>query len=241
MTHPEHLLAGYVDGSISPRDRAAVDAHLHACARCAREVRAAAEARAALAALPTVTAPAGVADAALAEAGISTRHRTSGPPAWYRWGGIAAAAAAGLLVLALALPKLGTNANDAASEPSRAEAAAPGTTSAGVSVVLETSDVDYTPDSLEALATDFAAAPDEGQGRPVAEPGGTGRAARATACLAEAVRPTPGDPVRLIEASFQGTPAYLGFYERGSGGTSILVVAADATTCTPLSASQVNR
>ena len=38
MTHPEELLAGYVDGTLSAKDRVAVEAHLAACSRCSREV-----------------------------------------------------------------------------------------------------------------------------------------------------------------------------------------------------------
>ena len=38
MTHPEELLAGYVDGSLTDPDRPTVDAHLLTCARCRAEV-----------------------------------------------------------------------------------------------------------------------------------------------------------------------------------------------------------
>ena len=44
MTHPEELLAGYVDGTLSAKDRAAVDAHIAECPRCRRETTLAASA-----------------------------------------------------------------------------------------------------------------------------------------------------------------------------------------------------
>ena len=34
MTHPEELLAGYVDGTLTDPERAVVDAHLPTCERC---------------------------------------------------------------------------------------------------------------------------------------------------------------------------------------------------------------
>ena len=61
MTHPEDLLAEYVDGTLGPEERARVDAHLAGCERCRDEVAAAGLARAAVAALPEVDAPSGIA------------------------------------------------------------------------------------------------------------------------------------------------------------------------------------
>ena len=67
MTHPDELLADYVDGSLTPEEGAAVDAHLASCARCRAEVDVASRAARALASLPEPRAPAGVTDAAIAE------------------------------------------------------------------------------------------------------------------------------------------------------------------------------
>jgi len=74
MTHPEELLAGYVDGSASLDERASVDAHLPFCPRCTNEVRLARAGRAALVALPELDSPglAGtILSAARAPAGVS--------------------------------------------------------------------------------------------------------------------------------------------------------------------------
>lgn len=57
MEHPEELLAGFVDGSASPQERLAVQAHLADCSRCRDEVALATRARTALMTLPEVEAP----------------------------------------------------------------------------------------------------------------------------------------------------------------------------------------
>src|SRR6266542_1482909 len=59
--HPEQLLAAYVDGSASQKDRAAAERHLTSCATCRQEVQLASRARAALLALPELETP-GVVD-----------------------------------------------------------------------------------------------------------------------------------------------------------------------------------
>ena len=50
-THPEDLLAPYVDGSLGTDERAVVEAHLAGCDRCRDEVDLARPARAVLASL----------------------------------------------------------------------------------------------------------------------------------------------------------------------------------------------
>jgi putative zinc finger protein len=59
MTHPEELLAEYVDGSLEQDERAAVEAHLAGCEQCRDEVSGARHARQALVALPEVELPEG--------------------------------------------------------------------------------------------------------------------------------------------------------------------------------------
>jgi anti-sigma factor RsiW len=71
VSHPDELLAGYVDGSATPEEREAVDRHLAACAACSEEVRLAADARAALVSLPELGAP------GLAEAGVLALRRAA--------------------------------------------------------------------------------------------------------------------------------------------------------------------
>src|SRR5439155_14358989 len=57
MTHPEELLAAYVDGSLEQDERGLVDAHLAGCERCRDEVELASRARDALAGLPELDVP----------------------------------------------------------------------------------------------------------------------------------------------------------------------------------------
>jgi anti-sigma factor RsiW len=71
VRHPDELLAGYVDGSATPEDRAVVDQHLATCATCREEVQLAADARAALISLPELGAP------GLAEAGVLALRRAA--------------------------------------------------------------------------------------------------------------------------------------------------------------------
>jgi hypothetical protein len=87
--HPEILLAEYVDGTLSPDDRADVQAHLAVCDRCREEVALAEEARAALAGLPEVPAPEGLTFA------VRRRAGRPGSPRIGRW--VAATAAAVLV------------------------------------------------------------------------------------------------------------------------------------------------
>jgi anti-sigma factor RsiW len=55
--HPDELLAGYVDGTASPQDLAAAEAHLATCEECRAEVALARRARAALRQLPRLGSP----------------------------------------------------------------------------------------------------------------------------------------------------------------------------------------
>ena len=99
MTHPEELLAGYVDGTLSSEDRAVVDAHLSTCERCRREVAQARVAVAALGGLPEAHAPSGLGARAMAELGSDGGiPKTTSAPRWQRWAAPAAAAAAIILV-----------------------------------------------------------------------------------------------------------------------------------------------
>jgi hypothetical protein len=106
MSHPEELLAGYVDGSLAPAEREEVELHLRGCARCREDVTAAERSRNLLKELPEVPAPDGLARRAVreAEAGVGPASpgragtRPAGPgrttPTAYRWVAAAAAAAA---------------------------------------------------------------------------------------------------------------------------------------------------
>ena len=72
--HPEELLAGYVDGTLSSGERELVDRHLETCETCQEEVALAGQSRAALATLPELGAP------GLAEAGVDALRRRALAP-----------------------------------------------------------------------------------------------------------------------------------------------------------------
>ncbi len=245
MTHPaEDLLTGYIDGTLGESDRAAADTHLAVCARCTKDVTRAAGARSALRAIPEVPVPEDVAIPSIAEA-----SRRPGAPGWHRWAGAAAAVAAAALVATLVLPKVNgssddTNAGAAASAPATRVGVQPDASQ----VPLEIRTADYSPDALTALAGQTAARlTSRPQGANAPETSGTAAprvgtaeaAASATACIEMAFREVPGSLVRLIRATFQGAPAYVGFYVESPGGgqaTEMLTVRVAAVHgCAPLS------
>ncbi len=101
MTHPEDLLADYVDGTLPDRERAAVDAHLGTCPVCREEVELARAAVAALATLEEQDVPLGVRGPILAEAGRRFEDRRA--TRWQRAAWAVGGAAAAALVLVVAL------------------------------------------------------------------------------------------------------------------------------------------
>jgi anti-sigma factor RsiW len=218
-THPEELLAGYVDGTLSSTERAAVDTHVSGCDRCRHEVALAGAARAALTALPEVPAPAGVADRALAEAGLA-RAPSSGPPRWYRIAGIAAAVAAVALVLVVVLP----NPRGGDRETLSADTTAGGADAGGAAVAesaggsIEIRDADYTAADLGGLIAPYqrdmaAQAPTATQGRA----GSDAETRRALECVNAAAPDAGSGLVQLIQARFDGQPAYFAIFLEGPG------------------------
>ena len=237
MTHPEEHLAGYVDASLPPDERRAVDAHLADCERCRREVALASGARAALGSLAQVPAPPDAAGVALREAGAAKQARPAdGPPAWYRIAGAAAAVAAGLLVVSLVLPRVGDSSDDA---PQR-ESGGAGGEDAGVIAeaagFLEIQDVDYDDASLSSFASSFKSA--DGAGGTASAPeslrlGTPQQTQKALRCIVKSAPDETGELTRLIKARFQGTPAYLAVFLGGPGAgqppdaVSVWVLATD--------------
>ena len=172
MSHPEELLAAYVDGTVAGTERSRVEEHLAECGRCREEVTLATEARAAVGRLPEVTPPPGLSTAVRREL---RRRQTDagerrGPRAWRVVTATAVAAglaAAGVLTFATlrgeeplreeagapaprpaeaqgeAAPAAGGVAGEAATDALRAQAVAPEVT---------TSSTDYEPGDLAPLA-----------------------------------------------------------------------------------------
>jgi Putative zinc-finger len=239
MTHPEELLAPYVDGTASPQERAAVDAHASSCAHCRGEIAAATAARAALRRLPVVNAPAGLAPDTHV---VTPAGRPGdGVPGWYRWAGAAAVAAVIVLLVALVLPNIGRH-------PSTSEGAFSGNdgkTTASGPVQIEIQAQDYQGTTLSDLLkaqvgattpnANVAATPASAETSP--QTGTAKQATDARACIKAAFRKVPGHLIRLISARFAGAPAYIGIYEQGPRGQpfdTIVGRVASADTCTLL-------
>ena len=253
MTHPDFpspdLLADYVDGTLPEAERAALQTHVASCARCTREVAEASAARAALARLPDAEPPVGITDPAIAEAAGHAvgRRPDRAAPTWYRWGGIAAVAAAFALVLTLVLPKIGGGG------PAERAAVTGGAAAAtqGGPVRIEISSTNYRNSSLTQLATEVGArvTPRTGALAPepsnVATSGTVGSAAQtvaASSCVQRAFREVSGRLVRLIQAKFQGQDAYVALYAEGPGAgqpaDAVTVRVAAVSGCRPLSIAQ---
>jgi hypothetical protein len=230
MTHPEDLLAGYVDGTLADRERAVVDAHLPACETCREEVELSRAAIAALSSLEEVPVPFGVTGPVLAEAGKRFERRRAA--AWGRVQWVAGAAAAAALVLVVALnlnlgdsqeeTRSGTVAADAGATGSTGGAEAPEAAPAFAGLERQP-EVSYDDAGVRSLAIDEAAGQRSsaltsagGEGTQFADP------AAAIACLRKAEAPVDeaatDQLVRLIEAKYQGTPAYLAVFLESPGG-----------------------
>jgi hypothetical protein len=241
MSHPDALLAEYVDGAPAEGERAAVERHLASCERCRDEVALARAARAALASVPETPAPSDLGAAAIAEA----RRRAgshpvagapAGRPAWYRWAGAAAGIAAALLVVALVLPHVGS---------------VPATS-------VETQNVNYDLAGVESLATSsrgqegaFFGSNDQATQVPVAAsitPEKQISFADAVTCLDRAFTdPTgqqapEGQLVHVIQARYRGVPAVLGVYllSPGAGQPAdiVRVLVASSRDCSILTSTQ---
>lgn len=240
MNHPDELLAEYVDGSLPTEGREVVEAHLASCDRCTLEVRLAGGARRALTSLPDEAAPEGLGARAIRDA---RRVRTvpSGAPRWSRWAGAAAAAAAIGLVI-VTLPKLGGEQAERVAAPQASGSGAGGLASPEASARasgVEVVHTDYDVADLQALVMGYAgysaAAPAE-LGAPAAQDGRSVQYSfsllhDARDCLHTAFPPAKGELVRVIEARFEGTPAYIGVFLEIQGtdpraDVAVIVVAA---------------
>lgn len=265
MNHPDELLAEYVDETLSSRQHDEVVRHVAECRRCREQVALAGAAQAALVALPKAVAPPGIGDAAIAEAErlaaarepsvrpLRRRRGVDAYPVWYRWAGVAAAAAAVLLVGVVVLPKLGNDHQGATVVTDGVErASAPSPAAA-----LEVQDANYDTAAVQAIAVSYRASSDVAPGsmgpamaatnagsvvEGVASTLEPGRTDEALACVRTAYPAAPGVPVRLIQALYGGTPAYLGVFlsDPGAGQPpdTVTIVVAATHGCTVLTTTQ---
>jgi anti-sigma factor RsiW len=222
MNHPEELLAGYADGTLTVKERAAVDAHLATCGTCLEELALATRAIAALSDLPEEPVPFGSTTRVVTEASRPSRKPERTPwTARLQWAAGLAAAAALVTVVALNLSNAPGSSNRAASvagSPTRAPAQDTMKGGEASPVPVEFQKIDYTETTVEQLASSFAPSVIMAG----ASPSGASleRSTAAVACVSKGVGDglTANDSlVRLIDASFHGTPAYLAVFLQTPG------------------------
>ena len=230
MTHPEDLLADYVDGTLDDAQRAVVEAHLPGCGSCRQEIALAREAVAALGAIEDEPVPFGVTGPVLSEAGRRFERRRA--VVWERlqWAAGVAAAAALVLVVALNVGTDGEGGPDTAREETAAADGAQAPAEAGTSEsspafafrgLEEQESVNYDDAGIRALAQD-AVPIVAGEALAVAgDTAPTAPADDALACIEASGAPTVNDPrdtlIRLIDAQYDNTPAYIAVYAEGPG------------------------
>lgn len=242
MTHPEELLAAYVDGALEEHERVVLDAHLATCETCREEVALASRARQALAGLPEVPMPVGVTRPVVAE--VARQMAKPAPTSWraraYAAAGLAAAAA---LVAVIALGNLGGvgSNGDAGGGGAGAERPAPtesAATAESGAIALEHQATDYGPETVQELAA-VAAERSAGGAAPTAADSAAFADDPAFECVARGFSATPRDQlVRLIEARYEGEPAYLAVFlsspKAGEPPDAVLVWVVAKRNCSPI-------
>jgi anti-sigma factor RsiW len=233
MTHPDDLLADYVDGTLDERRRADVDAHMRGCARCRDEVRLAVGAKASLAELQDVPVPFGVTGPVVVEAGKRFEQHGKARDR-FRWAAGLAAAAALVLVFPLN-PGRGDEQNAAQPAAGGATGAASSAAQAGGAAdkavpfrgVERQPNVSYDEEGIRAVAIDardaLSAAETSEPQAALAAPSASARfeaAIGAKRCVQQSGLPTdsPRDVlIRMIQAKFEGTPAYIAVFAESPG------------------------
>jgi anti-sigma factor RsiW len=234
MNHPYELLADLMDGTLDEGHLAGVQAHLDACVSCRDDVADATAGVRAARSMPVEDPPADLHRRVVDAAG------GRGTPSWYRWAGVAAAAAA-VVAIAIALPNVGTDPANVTSDAGGASAeradAAP---TAAEEVVVGVEDKDYDGPALEDLAeseTRRSLGASSTDGREDALFGNQDAAVR---CVSRAFgNQQTGRLTRLIRARFEGEEAYIAVYLEGPGADqppdTVAVWAASSEDCTILS------
>ena len=238
MSHPhDDLFADYVDGTLDGADRSSIEAHLEGCATCREEISLAWAAAKALATLSEVDAPADMADMALAEAGVG---RTQ--PAWTKILPVAVAAViVGLLAISIPRLTQGDSPGAAIPAAVAAGEGGVAPISDRISNILrdgvsleEQSSAVYDATSVQTLASQSAdtyrdsvlprhaifagaasAAPGSGASSSAAlrSPAADAAASTALGCVFRQAPQAPGNLlVRLIQADYEGQPAYLAVF-----------------------------
>ena len=226
-THPEELLAEYVEGTLADHDRRAVEAHLATCEACRDEAGLAGGARQMLQRLPEESVPLGVTDRVVDEA---ARRAPGGTPRWGRRVQAAAgfAVAAALIgAVAVTLPNLGTpgvrddtgaNAPAETGPVAPAERATDAQAALVFTVSLERVDRDFDDKGLRRLASDVAEAVRGGELKQPPDEGTPEETQQALDCIATwAGAPQDEVLVRLLRARYEGQEAYVAVYVRGPG------------------------
>ncbi len=221
MRHPEELLAGYTDGTLSQKERAAVDDHMATCETCREELTLASRAVTALSSLPEEAVPLGLTSRVVAEASRPYRKPQRTPwRARVQWAAGLAAAAALVTVVALNLSNIGGGAESAAPAASEAGSTAKDLIGTGTGLVaVEVQKIDYDATSVQQLASSVATGTSMTAGAPPPD-ASLERSTAVLTCVSRGVGDaiTPDDSlVRLIDATFHGTPAYLAVFLESLG------------------------
>jgi anti-sigma factor RsiW len=253
MTHPHELLAAFVDGSASPDEILSIESHLSSCAECREDVAFARAGQVALSGLPDLEEP-GIARADLpglldeADAQIQPptyldeRRRRGRLWEQVAWAAAVAAVVAGIIGAVVLISKQSPTASTSgpAKAPDQAEVVP---TSFAPFVV--NSGIDYSPDSVTALAKRLAAAPQNPAPVPSAATRTDVRSlsgaavqldpATVESCLrAGSGLGADAIPTYLELATFNSTPAYVGVFPSDSGGPHLLLIVVSVDGCQPL-------
>jgi hypothetical protein len=232
MNHPYELLADLLDGTLDEADLAGVQAHLETCPSCRRDVADARVGARAAGSLPVVDPPADLHRRVVSGGG-------RGPPGWYRWAGVAAAAAA-VVAIAIALPNVGSEPGDGATELATD---AGGSSEVGLplpgDVAVSREERDYDEGALQDLARSATASRSQ-VATNAAGSESAGDTTAAVRCVTRAFEnQQAGRLTRLIRARFEGEEAYIAVYLEGPGAgepaDTVAVYAASSKDCTVLS------